>query len=466
MMTAFVPLATLLAAGRPAEHVVAIHGGRHRSWAELASRVAGLARLLDGPPSTRWALSADDAWAFAVGLLGIWHAGGIAVIPPNRQPGTLKEVAADVRGIVTDRPDAMVGAEIVPALVDGPASPPSWRALEPEIPRLELSTSGTSGARRVVVKAVAHLDREVATHEAGWGGLVGRAHAVATVSPQHIYGLLFRIAWPLSSGRVFLGETPLHPAEVGAAVRAAGAAYLVSTPAHLRRLARAPLALPRLAGHCRVIFSSGGPLDPEAARALARGVGAAPVEVFGSTETGGVAWRRQGDAHDAAWTPFSEVRVGTTGPEPRLQVSSPWIAEPGRHFTMGDRAELTGDGRFLLGPRADRIVKIGEKRLALPEMEARLHEHPFVEAAALVLLDRQGDARLAGAVVPTGEGLAVLQRDGRRSLGTTLGRWLEPHWDRVLVPRVWRFVDRLPEDAQGKTSVAALQALFRSPVGR
>jgi acyl-coenzyme A synthetase/AMP-(fatty) acid ligase len=36
----------------------------------------------------------------------------------------------------------------------------------------------------------------------------------------------------------------------------------------------------------------------------------------------------------------------------------------------------------------------------------------------------------------------------------------------VLVPRVWRFVDRLPEDAQGKTSVAALQALFRSPVGR
>jgi acyl-coenzyme A synthetase/AMP-(fatty) acid ligase len=466
MTATFVPLATLLAAGRPAEHAVAIHGGRARSWAEFSGRVAGLARLLEGPASTRWALAADDAWAFAVGLLGIWHAGGVAVIPPNRQPGTLKEVAADVRGIVTDRPDAVVGADVVPALVDGPASPPPWRALEPEIPRLELSTSGTSGARRVVVKTLAHLDRETATHEAGWGGLVGRAHAVATVSPQHIYGLLFRIAWPLSSGRVFLSETPLHPAEVGAAVSASGTAYLVSTPAHLRRLARSPLAWPRLSGRCRLIFSSGGPLDPEAARALARGVGAAPVEVFGSTETGGVAWRRQGEASDAAWTPFREVRVAVTGPEHCLQVSSPWVTGSGGPFTMGDRAVLAGDGRFVLGLRADRIVKIGEKRLALPEMEARLHEHPFVDAAVLVLLDHRGEPRLAGAVVLTGEGAAVLQRDGRRSLGTTLRRWLEPHWDRVLVPRVWRFVDQLPEDAQGKTSVTALQALFRPSVGR
>jgi acyl-coenzyme A synthetase/AMP-(fatty) acid ligase len=99
-------------------------------------------------------------------------------------------------------------------------------------------------------------------------------------------------------------------------------------------------------------------------------------------------------------------------------------------------------------------------------MEARLHEHPCVDAAVLVLLDHRGEARLAAAVVLTPEGMAVLQRDGRHGLGTTLRRWLEPHWDRVLVPRAWRFVDRLPEDAQGKTSVAALQALFRSPVNR
>ena len=127
MTPAFAPLTALLAAGRPAEHVVAVHAGGRRSWEEFTSRVAGLARLLDAPPSTRWALCADDAWTFAVGLLGIWHAGGIAVIPPNRQPGTLKEVAADVRGIVTDRPGAVAGADVIPTLVDGPASPGSWR---------------------------------------------------------------------------------------------------------------------------------------------------------------------------------------------------------------------------------------------------------------------------------------------------------------------------------------------------
>lgn len=466
MTARFVPLTGLLAAGRPHDHPVAVHAGQIREWAELTSRVAALARVLEAPPATRWALFAADAWAFAVGLLGIWQAGGIAVIPPNGQPGTVKEIGADVRGIVTDRPEAFVGAEVIPALGEGRASPPSWRPLEPEAPRLELYTSGTSGSRRVVVKAVAHLDREVASHETRWGGGVGDGQAVATVSHQHIYGLLFRVAWPLMAGRPFRSETLLHPAEVAAAVGEAGTAYLVSTPAHLRRLADSTSSLARLATGCRVIFSSGGALARETVDMLARALGGAPIEVFGSTETGGVAWRQQDDARGPAWTPFEDVRVDVVDDDRRLRVSSPWIAEAGRQFTMGDRAEIHADGRFMLGTRTDRVVKIGEKRLALPEMEARLHEHPFVSSAVLVLLDQRGEARLAGAVVPTAEGEAILRRDGRRSLGTTLRRWLEPHWDRVLLPRVWRFVERLPEDAQGKTSAAALQALFRSPAAR
>jgi acyl-coenzyme A synthetase/AMP-(fatty) acid ligase len=462
MSAAVLPLATLLSTGRPSDRPVALHEGRVRSWDELVVRVAGLTRVLEAPPATRWALFAEDAWAFAIGLLGIWHAGGIAAVPPNGQPGTLKEIGAHVRAIVTDRPESVVGADVVPIFGESPAVPARrWLPLDPDTPRLELSTSGTSGARRVCVKTVGHLDREVVGHERRWGSLVGGTQAIATVSPQHIYGLLFRIAWPLVAGRVFRSDALLHLPDVAAAVGDAGTAYLVSTPAHLRRMADS-VSLRGLTPACRVIFSSGGPLDSRTAQGLKAALGAAPIEVFGSTETGGVAWRQQDDAGDVAWTPLEDVRIVPAGVDPRLHVESPWVGEPEGAFTMGDRVAIAPDGRFVLGERSDRIVKIGEKRLALPEMEARLHEHPFVAAVALVVLEQRGERRLAGVVVPSAQGTAMLREAGARGLGAILRRWLETHWDRVVLPRAWRFVDQLPEDTQGKTSVAALRAMFPS----
>jgi acyl-coenzyme A synthetase/AMP-(fatty) acid ligase len=461
MTPTFTPLSDLLARGRPSDWPVARHAGHVRAWSELVERVAGLTRVLEGAQGNRWALVTDDAWAFAVGLLAIWQADGVAIIPPNGQAGTLKEIGADVRGIVTDRPGTIVGAEAVPVFGGGAAPLRRWRRLDPEIPRLELYTSGTSGMRRVAVKGVGHIEREVAVHETRWADLVRGAQAIATVSHQHIYGLLFRVAWPLAAGRVFCGAALFQPAEVVAAMTEARAAYLVSTPAHLRRLTQSS-SLRRLTSSCRVIFSSGGALDSETARGLKSVLGSAPVEIFGSTETGGVAWRRQDVESPSPWTPFEGVILRVVGDDARLRVRSSWIGEPGEEFTMGDSAELGADGRFLLGARTDRIVKIGEKRLSLPEMEARLHEHPFVGDVALAVLDRRGEARLAAVVVPNSEGAVLLERDGRLGFASTLRRWLEPHWDRVVLPRHWRFVDRLPEDDQGKTSVAALVALFVS----
>src|SRR5438105_927290 len=73
--------------------------------------------------------------------------------------------------------------------------------------------------------------------------------------------------------------------------------------------------------------------------------GAAPYEVFGSTETGGVAWRsRDGAALEDAWTLFPglQIKVAEDG---ALRLDSPYLAE--RNWRMDDAAELLPDGRFL-----------------------------------------------------------------------------------------------------------------------
>jgi 3-hydroxymyristoyl/3-hydroxydecanoyl-(acyl carrier protein) dehydratase len=127
---------------------------------------------------------------------------------------------------------------------------------------------------------------------------------------------------------------------------------------------------------------------------------------------------------------------------------------------MGDRVELLDDGGFRLEGRADRVVKVGEKRLSLPLMEEQLCAHDLVEEAALVLLDQGGEARVGAVVVPSPSGRVVLERGGRRAVATELTAHLANRWDRVLLPRAWRMLDQLVEDAQGKVTAAALLALF------
>jgi acyl-coenzyme A synthetase/AMP-(fatty) acid ligase len=111
------------------------------------------------------------------------------------------------------------------------------------------------------------------------------------------------------------------------------------------------------------------------------------------------------------------------------------------------------------------VLKIGEKRLSLPDMEARLREHPLVESAALLPLEQGGEVRVAAVVVLNAAGDAELAALGRRALGAELRGALAREWDRVLLPRAFRFVAALPEDAQGKVTVSLLTRLFAASSG-
>jgi acyl-coenzyme A synthetase/AMP-(fatty) acid ligase len=286
------------------------------------------------------------------------------------------------------------------------------------------------------------------------------------VSHQHIYGLLFRVLWPLATGRPFLTDNLLHPQELLPRMAENGACALVSTPVNLRRLA-AGTGLRALRGTCRAIFSSGAPLDAETAEAVAEQLGSAPYEILGSTETGGVAVRQR-SAHGEAWSAFPGVGIERETESGQLVVTSALASEGEdrgqgrRRFRMGDRVELRADGTFLLLGRADRIVKIGGKRLSLPDMERQLQAHAWVDEAALIALERASELRVHAVVVASEAGRAALSESGRREFGAALARHLSRHFDRVLLPRLWRIVDELPRDAQGKLPTESLRALFES----
>lgn len=463
----FEPLATLLARGRPATHPVARERGELLRYAGFAARVSALhaavsADALDG---ARFLVVMSGSADFAAALLAIWQAGGIAVLPPNAQPATLAELAQDAVGILSDAGELPRGLPVVhPSVASdaAAASPHGFAPLDPARPCLELLTSGTTSARKRCSKTLSQLDAEFAALEALFGASLCDAEVLGSASHQHLYGLTFRVLWPLAAGRVFHAERVLHAEEILGTLPAATRALLVSVPAQLRRLARRS-ALDALAPVLRDVFSSAGPLDAASADRIEAVLGRAPLEGYGSTETGLIAWRRQGNRPDRLdWTPLPEVRVSVEAATGLLCVTSPFASAMPEPETVrtADRAVPRPEGRFQLLGRADRVVKIAEKAVSLPELEQHLCEHPWVDAAACLRLEGRGEPRIGAAVVTSEAGSEALAREGRLGMGRVLAGHLATRWDPVVLPRSWRYVDELPSDEQGKLPVALLQALF------
>jgi acyl-coenzyme A synthetase/AMP-(fatty) acid ligase len=428
---------------RPATQLLGWSDERPLTWGEVSARAAALARTLEPRGSEGAVLGCSRPFAFLTALLALWQLGREALIPANLQPDAIAMLATPGVAVLRDADIESVtpaGGELrLPRAADC---------------RLALYTSGSAGAPKRVEKTLAQLEREIRNLHALWGGTLERTCVLATVPHYHIYGLLFRVLWPLRAGRPVAERTLGDPLELRACAEKRGPYVLVSTPAHL---ARFPDLLPLAEWRKpELIFSSGGPLDAAAAARYRAAFGRAPLEVFGSTETGGVAWRsREGSALEDAWTPFPGMEL-TLGGDGALVLDSPYLAE--RRYRMDDAAELLDDGRFLLRGRLDRVVKVEGKRLSLPQLEQLLARHEWVSAACAVALP--GAQRLGVVVRPSAAGAAALECEGARAVREALRRHLARELDPTLLPRSFRFVEALPFDERGKLASAAIERLF------
>lgn len=417
-----------------------ITAGRIRATARaLAPRLAGY--------NGRVYLHTTSAALFVAGVLAASRAGLVVHLPAHLQDRYLQEINAQAF-LLCDDPKADKAAFALSA--DGDES--VWE-MPPADTDLVFYTSGVTSTPKEIPKAIAQLDREAIALEGLWGGGAGKV--VATVSHQHIYGMLFRIFWPILSGRL----SDDRPAEnwESLAGKLVDGATLVSSPAHLGRLPPAASLDAWLPG---LIFSSGAPLPFDAAQASRDRMGSLPIEVLGSTETGGIAWRQQ-DSVDALWTPFADVQARQTDAG-LLQVTSPFISGD-TPIETGDASEFVGK-QFRLKGRADNVVKIEGKRVSLTRVEQALLELPFVSAAAAIDLPERKGA--LGAIVElTDEGKTALAAEDAFRFSRTLRAALADSLEPSERPKHWRF-GAIPVNSQGKRVGTVLRMGFDLPSAR
>ena len=390
--------------------------------AELQKRVREIGSGVD-PAHT------DGPVAILVDLLAAWHCGCVVVLGAHGHR-ELRRVEA----VASTSHSAEVALE---------------RQFDSERILLELSTSGTTGTPVRHGKTAAQLLGEARVLGPLFGLGPGSV-VLSTVPLHHLYGLLFGLLAPLAAGARIVSDPAgdpgkFHPHRLASAVRDHQVTHLVTVPAHIRSLLDADVVLPGV----RDVVSSAAALPVAWARQFEEQSGARLIDVLGSTESGGVAYRRT--ARDTSYRPLPGV-VAVATADGHLEVTSPFTGsrEP---LATGDRVELLGDGTFVHLGRDDGVVKVGGKRLLLHDLEAAaLGIAGVTDALAL----SRPTTRARGSEI-----WLVVAADGieRPALRQALALVVEP----LLLPRRLCMWPRLPRDARGKLARATIERLLLLP---
>lgn len=418
----------------------------------IVGRALQLAGAVRDSERLRLCVASEDRAEVAAALLAAFGAGIHVVFPAALSPDGLASAwrarsfshwlgPADWR----ERLPELDAAHVAPAW-PGP-SLQGLRVAHGD-PCVFLQTGGTTGRPRLCAKSARHLLAEAVFHAHALQIEAGD-HIVATAAPFHMYGLLFSVLLPLVSHATVERTSPFFPQEIAQRLEASRATILVSTPAHLRALVGCMPSRHRL----RLVLSSGAPLAAADAADVHARTGVWPLEVYGSTETGGIAVRRQ-DVADAPWLPLAAVDVRADGET--LWVRSPFVSPNAcgdDAFLTGDRADILADGTFRLLGRVDGVVKVGGKRVVLAEVEDVLRSLAGVrDAVVLALPLTSGRGQELVALAACDRPAAELARELREKLPS-------PAW-----PRRLRCAAAIPLTAVGKRDRdAILQCLASSP---
>ena len=451
----------------------------NKTWGDFVSDISKVRFYLEERENVPWILHCEDSYYFTVALLAMLQSGRKALVTANRQEAFIKEIKKPEYGFLTDEPfasgaDDTANAGEVPATLiqdvlagenvrcsngDNARDLDCSNAREIKFGKFDKSkaemvmyTSGTTGEPKAVYKLFLQFENELFELVKVFGNDWVNRKVYSTVNHHHIYGLLFTALLPIATGLPFRRHRIDFPMEL--ANIAGEAAVIASSPAFLKRLSAETDNAIRF--KCPpIIYSSGGPLPEEVARKACELTGYWPMEIYGSTETGGIAYRQS--KNGAVWTPFDVCKM-CVAQNGCLNIKSSYILES-EGFTTGDVVDLYDDGRFLLKGRSDSIVKIEEKRISLPEVENRLKQTGLVQDVRVVPMVGKRQY-LAAAIVLNETGREKFADSPKLVINNYFHDYLLKFIENTVSPKKWRYLEELPQNTEGKIRMRDIQALF------
>ena len=429
----------------------------YKTWKDFLIDSAKMRQYIESNDADEYILHCEDYWYFLCTFVALLQCQKAAYLTQNITANFMADVRKPGMIFLTDQQSEIADAVSIQKVMEERAVPAetdyrTTPAIDGETTRIFLFTSGSTGKPKAVPQRMKEFEEDNAFIISKWGEEFTGRKLLTTVSQHHIYGFLFGISLPFTLGCPFRRNRVEFPEEFE---KLTDVSYiLIATPAFLKRTVEVE---DKLDMKNVWIFTSGGAVSPELAVQTEKVFGFCPLEVYGSTETSGIAYRQQ-NKDQLVWTPFANAKIWL-GDDGCLRIISPYIKNP-EGFATADLAEIFEDGRFLLKGRSDSIVKIEEKRISMTEVENRLLETGLVEDVKVVAMTNDVRQYLAAAVVLNAKGREQFKDTEKFMINRWFHDFLMKYFENVVIPKKWRFMDKLPVDVQGKKHKLEIMALF------
>lgn len=304
-------------------------------------------------------------------------------------------------------------------------------------PIVNCFTSGTSDKSKCVKKSICNLITEADDIVNEFDFKNKSYNVVSSTTMCHLYGLTFYLMVPLASSFVICADKIIYP-ELNTKN-----CIFVSTPSFLNYFEKHNIGFNVSPDY---IISAGSKLPQKTFEYLEQKSNV--IEIYGSTEAGATAYKLS--SKEDYFTPFKNVKISQNNHN-NLVVSTNYSHL--KKVVVPDMVDIVYNKIFLKN-RADRIVKVYEKRIDLEEQEQFLKKSKYISDVCCL---KHGE-KLAAVVVLSEIGKKYLLSNGSVILQKMLKKYCNENFE--VIPQRWRFLSEIPKTSAGKIDRGIIDYLF------
>ena len=297
------------------------------------------------------------------------------------------------------------------------------------IDALSFSTSGTTG----VGKRVRHPNAWLRQEAQAWAAQLGSRRRIVVLCPtHHIFGCIWGV---LLADALSLPTIDVSVSDIHAGLIQSGD-LVVTVPTVWNFFAGTGF---RFAVDV-IGISSTATLDSEVAETLSQNGLKQLMQIYGSSETAGLAWRDEANAPYRLLQHWSRQDRPAVSDEPEMLVRACPDGES-RLFAAPDVLHWHDDRQFSVIRRHDHAVQIGGHNVSPDWVRDQLCEQPSVAHAAVRTFEANGETRLKAFIV---------LREDTESARHEIAFWTTHALPAHARPRALAFGTSLPTNAIGK----------------
>ncbi|WP_419774210.1 AMP-binding protein [Halarcobacter sp.] len=301
-------------------------------------------------------------------------------------------------------------------------------------------TSGSTGNPVGALKTKKHLEEEVEVLTKLFEKREIKK-VILTVPFIHIYGMLFGLLYPLLNDIDIVLKEHFLPNDLLNLID--DNSLVVTTPLYIKALNK----ISQEKDLSKATFvSSTGPLDSQNAKKFSEKFNTDVMQIFGSTETGGIAYKLN---DEILWTPMPKVEI-QTNEQNELKVLSPFVSTTIYENSFKDINGVMQtfdyiekeNKKFRLVGRSSQILKIAGKRYSTIQIENILEEEEEINKA-LVFVSSDNDSL-------RGEVLDITLESSKEFTAREIKKILQSKLSNLKFSLSLKHVDKIPTSSVGK----------------